>query len=159
VSRDPLARLPTALRLWAAAALCVVPLGLSWSFSSGFLSSGYYLYGDCGYSADAYCTPDQYVPGSYLPGHSTIVSQSPLRVFLVLAAVALAFTATRVRTEATRRVARIGTGAIAVGAVQAAANGASVVLICLVAALLLAAPPAWNNPAARGVLDPASLRR
>jgi hypothetical protein len=159
VSRDPLARLPTALRLWAAAALCVVPLGLSWSFSSGFLTPGYYLYGDCGYRSDAYCTPDQYVPGSYLPGHSTIVSQSPLRVFLILAAAALVFTATRVRTDATRRVARVGTGAMATGAVLAAGNGAPVVLICLVGALVLAAPPAWNKPAARGVLDPESMRR
>jgi hypothetical protein len=159
VTRDPLTRLPTGLRLWAATALCVLPLGLSWSFSTGFLTSGYYLAGDCGYSDYTYCTPDQYVPGTFLPGHSTLVSQSPLRVFLVLAAAALVFTATRVRTEATRRVVRVGTGAIGVAAVLAAGNGASIVLICLLAALAMAAPPAWNRPADRGVLDPARLRR
>ncbi|MDT4950239.1 MAG: hypothetical protein QOJ37_2834 [Pseudonocardiales bacterium] len=97
------------------------------------------------------------------PGHNTLVSQSPLRVFLLFAAATLAFVAIRVRTAATRRIARAGTVSIGIAAVLAAANGRSLVLVCLLAAAALTVGPVWARPArtgaSGGVFVPGQLRR
>lgn len=132
--RDPLRALPTPLRLWAAAVLCLVPMGFAWS---GHVTAGIYLYGDCSYTDNYYCVPDQYVPGST---RLSFVSQAPIRVFLVAAAVAFVISAARTRTLATRALARLGCGALAAGAALALAQGAVRVLVCLLVALALVAP-------------------
>ena len=124
----------TPARLLFAAALCVLPLGFVWS---GGVTSGYVLYGDCSYTSDYYCVPDYYVPGT--PYHS-LVSQAPIRVFLVLAAVAFVVCASHVRTEATRRLGRAGCASAAIAAALAAGNGSTRILLCLVAALALVVP-------------------
>jgi hypothetical protein len=102
VTGDPLRRLPAAARLWAAAGLSALPLGLS---------------------------TDQ-----------TRVSQAPIRVFLVAAAIAFAVCAVGVRTEAKRALARTGCACASAGAALAAANEAPRVLLCLIGALVLVAP-------------------
>lgn len=127
----------TEQRLWAAAALCLVPLGLLWSASAGFLGVGTTLYGSC---SDGYCTPDLYIPGYYTPGTQTLVAQSPVRVFLIFAAAALIWTATRTRTASTLRAARLATAAIGLTAVLAAANAVPLVLVCTGGALALLVP-------------------
>lgn len=137
-------RLSTGLRLWAAVGLCIVPMGLLWSFSPGFLGAGTTIYGYC---SDSFCSPDIYVPGYYLPGQTTIGYQSPIRVFLLFAAAALVFAATRVRTPHTRRVARAGTVSLAIAALLSAAHGASLTLVCLLAALILTVPQVWAGTA------------
>ena len=73
----------TTLRLWTAALLCVLPFGFVWS---GGVTPGTVIYGDCTYSDNEYCVPDQYVPGS---AYHSLVSQAPIRVFLVAAALDL----------------------------------------------------------------------
>ena len=67
------------------------------------------------------------------------------RVFVVFAAVVLAAVAVRVRTDATRRIARLATVAIGSAAVLAAADRAVLALICLVLALVLTAR--WSGAA------------
>jgi hypothetical protein len=135
----PAARgLPTVHRLWAAAALCVAPLGLPWSVTAGFSGAGTTVYGSC--DGSGYCTPDFYVPGYFVPGTHTLVAQSPVRVFLVFAAVALVWVATRRRTARTLRVARLAIGAVLLAAVLAAANSVVVVLVCALGALGLVGP-------------------
>lgn len=124
----------TSLRLWAAAFLCVLPLGFVWS---GGVTSGYVLYGDCNYTDNYYCVPDQYVPGT---AYHSLVSQAPIRVFLVAAAAAFVICAARTRTAATLRVAHAGCASLVVAAALAAGQGAARVLICVVAALVLVAP-------------------
>jgi hypothetical protein len=137
VVTDPLRRIPTSARLWLAAVLCLAPMGLIWSTS---VTPGTTLFGDCGYSDGPYCTPDQYLPGS---ASTTTVAQSPIRVFLVVAVLLLAVCAATPRTERTRRLARVATGALALAALLSASHGASRPLVCVLAALALAAPPAW----------------
>jgi hypothetical protein len=124
----------TPARLLFAAALCVLPLGFVWS---GGVTSGYILYGDCSYTSDYYCVPDYYVAGT--PYHS-LVSEAPIRVFLVFAAAAFVVCAGHVRTEATRRVARAGCVSAAIAAALAAGNGSTRILLCLVGALALVVP-------------------
>jgi hypothetical protein len=136
----------TPARLLFAAALCVLPLGFVWT---GGVTSGYVVFGDCSYSENYYCVPDYYVPGT--PYHS-LVSQAPIRVFLVLAAVAFVVCASHVRTEATRRLARAGCVSAAIAAALAAGNGSTRILLCLVGALALVAPLVWNHRAIPGVL-------
>lgn len=155
--RDPFARLPTKLRLWAATALCLVPFGLVWSRTPGFLSPGIVLSGNCSY-VDGFCTPDPYVPGAFSPGHPILVSQSPARVFLLVGAAALIFVATRSRTHATRRVARLATGALGVAVAQAVADRATSTLVCVVLSLALVTPLVWRGSRARDVLVPDDMR-
>lgn len=144
--RDPLRRLPTPARLWAAAGLAVLPLGFVWSFA---VTPGITLYGDCGYSEGPYCTPDTYLPGS---GHVTMVSQAPIRFFLVAAAVAFAACAVGVRTAAKRSVARVGCLCVVAATALAAANGSSRTVLCLLGALALVAPLVVPRGRARPVL-------
>jgi hypothetical protein len=136
----------TRTRLWAAAALCLLPLGFVWS---GGVTSGYVLFGDCDYTENSYCVPDQYVPGT--PYHS-LVLQAPIRVFLVAAAVGFLLCATRRRTLLTRRVARVACASTAVAALLAAGNGSPRILVCLVAALALVAPVVTPEGVRPGVL-------
>ena len=124
----------TTLRLWTAALLCVLPLGFAWS---GGVTPGTVSYGDCTYSDNEYCVPDQYVPGS---GYHTLVSQAPIRVFLVVAALIFVACGTRARTHLTRRMARLGCAAIVLAAALAAAHGAPRIVMCLIGALALVLP-------------------
>ena len=134
----------TPARLLFAAALCVLPLGFVWS---GGVTSGYVVFGDCSYSENYYCVPDYYVPGT--PYHS-LVSEAPIRVFLVLAAAAFVLCASHVRTEATKHVARAGCLSAGVAAALAAGNGATRVLLCLVGALVLVVPLVWARRSVSG---------
>lgn len=142
--RLELSELRTPVRLWAAALLCLAPMGLRWSASPGYLNTGYTIYGDCGYTDYDYCTPDYYVPGYYIPGKDVLVSESPIRVFLVLAAIAFLVAALRTRTATTRNLARGGTVCLALAAVLCAANNATLVLVCMLAGLALTARPVWG---------------
>lgn len=147
--RDPLGRLSTAARLWGAAVLCLVTLGVRWSLTSGFLTPGYVYYGDCGYSDYYICTPDQFIPGTYVPGSELHGYSTSARVFIVFAAVVLAVVAARVRTETTRRWARLATASIAIAAVLAAGERSVLALICLLLAFALTAPLVWGGRDAR----------
>lgn len=124
----------TTLRLWTAALLCVLPFGFAWS---GGVSPGTVIYGDCTYSDNEYCAPDQYLPGS---AYHSLVSHAPIRVFLVAAALIFLACATRVRTHLTRRLARLGCAAVALAVVLAAAHGAPRIVVCLAGALALVLP-------------------
>ncbi len=124
----------TTLRLWTAALLCLLPFGFAWS---GGVTPGTVVYGDCTYSDNEYCVPDQYVPGST---YHSLVSQAPIRVFLLAAALIFVGCATRVRTLVSRRVARLGCAAVTVAAVLATAHGAPRILACLCGALALVVP-------------------
>jgi len=132
--RARFARSSTSARLWAAAALSTVPMGLVWSPAGG--SSGHYL-----------------------PGPATLGSQSPARVFLLGAAVALLYTATRTRTPGTRRVARLATAALLAGLALAAAARSPLTLVCAGFALALVVGPAWNTRSTGGVLASSAPRR
>jgi hypothetical protein len=143
---DPLGRLPVGLRLWLATGLCVVPLGLVWSYRPGMFLPTPMLPGLCD-DTTGYCTPDIPTAGIFTPGSTELVSQSPARVFLFAAFLMLAHVATRVRTAATRRTARLATGSLAVAALLAAAHGGTITFVCMAVALVAVAPPAWNPPA------------
>ncbi|GAB2485001.1 hypothetical protein [Jatrophihabitans fulvus] len=125
-------------RLSAAAALCVVPLGLVWTKVEGFVTNGYFGPGYCDY--DGYCQPGVYTAGVYVPGSTATVAQSPARVFLVAAAVLLVVVATRSRTAATLRLARLATASVVLAAVLAASHRATLTLACTVGALALVGP-------------------
>jgi hypothetical protein len=153
------AGLPTRVRLAVSAGLCVLPLGLVWSASPGLLTAGYIIYGDCGYSEDTYCTTDTYVPGAYIPGSQAVGAQAAARVFLVFAALLLAYVATRTRTARTKRLARAGTLGIAAALALALAGRAVPAVICLALALALTAPTVWGNPRKPGVFVPGHASR
>ena len=146
-----LGRPPTTLRLWAAAALCAVPLGLPWSTSAGTFTIGFTIYGSCNYADPGdYCTTDAYIPGTYFPGSDVTGAGSPARVFLVFTAIVLAWVATRPRTPGTRRWARLAVAGAGFALVLAVSERAVTAALCLAAALLLAAPPAWRSPRRTG---------
>jgi hypothetical protein len=151
--------LTTRVRLALAAALCVLPLGLVWSASAGFLTSGYIIYGDCSYSVETYCTNDYYVPGYYLPGSRVLGADVPARVFLVFAAVVLGLAAIRARTELTRRLVRAATVATGIALVVAVSQRATLPIACLAGALALVAPLVWRTPGIPGVFFPRQLNR
>ena len=139
-------RLSTRSRLAVSAALCVLPLGLVWSTSPGFLTSGFVIYGDCGYSAEEYCTTDSYIPGAYIPGSHIVGAQATARVFLVFAALVLACAAARTRTPATKRLVRAATGAIGIALALALSQRAVLTLACLAIALGMVGPLVWRRP-------------
>ena len=60
-------------------------------------------------------------------------AQSPARVFLVVAALAFAVVATRMRTAATLRIGRAGVGALVVAGVLTASQRAVPTLVCVLA--------------------------
>jgi hypothetical protein len=138
--------LSTRLRLALAAALCVLPLGLVWSTSPGFLTAGYIIYGDCSYSVETYCTNDAYVPGYYVPGSRILGADASARVFLVFAAVVLGLAALRTRTEALKRVVRAATVAAGIAFVLAVSQRATLTIACLAGALGLVVPLVWRVP-------------
>jgi hypothetical protein len=134
-----MSRLPTGLRLWAAAALCILPLGLASSTS----------------------TADRYLSGRYLPGQHVLGAQAPARVFLVFAAAVLVFAAIRVRTAVTRRLVRAATAGLAIVAALDLSEHATTALLCAAGALALVAPLVWT-PAVRPpepVFVPGQFRR
>lgn len=131
--RDPLRRLPIAARFGLAALLCLLPLGQVWSS---------YIIG--GMEVPGYCNDDGLcVPGVYIPGSSSVtsVAQAPIRLFLVAAAAGLLVCAVRVRTVATLRIASVAVAAATAAALLAAGHRSTSVLLPVLAALLLAAPP------------------
>lgn len=146
---DPFRRLSTEARLGGAAVLCLVTLGVRWSLTSGFLTPGYVYFGDCGYSEDYYCTPDQFVPGTFVPGSELHGYSTSARVFIVFAAVILAAVAVRVRTDTTRRWARLATASVGIAAVLAAAERSILALSCLLPALALTVPLVWSHRVVR----------
>jgi len=148
------AGLPTRLRLAISAGLCALPLGLVWSASPGFLTAGYIIYGDCGYTEDTYCTTDTYIPGAYIPGSQAVGAQAAARVFLVFAALVLAYVATRDRTARTKRLARAATIGIGAALALALAGRAVPAVICLAPALALTAPLVWGRPRNQGAFVP-----
>jgi hypothetical protein len=136
----------TTARLWAAAGLCLLPLGLVWSRTSSSFTIGYTIYGTCNYAEPGtYCTDDMYVPGTFSPGSSIHGFSATARVFLVLAAAAFVWVATRRRTPGTRRWARIGVVSALIALVLAVAGRSITSVACLVAAVALVAPPAWRG--------------
>jgi hypothetical protein len=127
-----MSRLPTPLRLWAAAGLCILPLGLVWSSR-----------------------------GSYRPGQHVLGSETSARVFLIFAAVVLALAAIRARTAFTRRLVRAATGGLGVVVALALAYRATLTLVCAVLALALVAPLVWTAADRRraAVFVPGRLHR
>lgn len=121
-------------RLWAAVALCIVALGLVWSTSPGNLTPGHVGPNYC--DSDGYCTPGSYTPGGYVPGRTEFVSQSPIRIFLIAAALALVYVATRTGASA-HRFTRAAIGCLGVAGVLAAAHRATLPLVCVAVALAL----------------------
>jgi len=151
--------LSTRARLAVGAALCVLPLGLVWSTSPGFLTSGFLIYGDCGYSVEEYCTTDSYLPGAYIPGSHIVGAQATVRVFLVFAALVLAYAAARTRTPATKRLVRAATGAIGVALALALSQRAVLTVACLAVALGLVVPLVWRSRPDRSVFVPGPASR
>jgi hypothetical protein len=80
-----------------------------------------------------------------------VVRSAPIRVLLAIAAVGF-LSAAVLRTESTRRLARVATGALAGALALALAARLSAVTLVVVAAGLLAGPPVWRAP--RGGLAP-----
>ena len=142
--RDPLARIPASARLWAAAVVTLVPLGLLWSVSAGLYNPGFISYGDCGYTDYTYCTPDTYIPGYYVPGQSSTVAQSPMRLFLLLAALAFVVAALHRRTAGTRLLVRGATLLLGWAAAYAVAHGSFRVAALVLVALALTVPLVWR---------------
>ncbi|MDT4912932.1 MAG: hypothetical protein QOC66_2060 [Pseudonocardiales bacterium] len=127
-----MSRLPTPLRLWAAAGLCILPLGLVWSSR-----------------------------GSYRPGQHVLGSETSARVFLIFAAVVLVLAASRARTAFTRRLVRAATGGLGVVVALALAYRATLTLVCAALALALVAPLVWTAADRRraAVFVPGRLHR
>jgi hypothetical protein len=156
-----MSRLPTPLRLWAAAGLCILPLGLVWSTTTGFLTPGMTVYGTCGHADSGFCTSDIYLRGSYRPGQHVLGSETSARVFLIFAAVVLVFAAIRARTAFTRRLVRAATGGLGIVVALALAYRATLTLVCAALALALVAPLVWTAADRRraGVFVPGRLHR
>jgi hypothetical protein len=146
VRPDPFSSVPTTLRLWLAALLAAAaPTANLLSNDYGVLTPGFILPSDCGYSTGPFCTPGAFVPGSFVPGTLTTANQAQLRLLVWGSVVVLALVASRRRTLASRRVARLASlglvGALAVGL----SERSSLVVLLLTGALLLAAPPLWRR--------------
>ena len=151
--------LSTRVRLALAAVLCVLPLGLVWSTTTGFLTAGYIIYGDCSYSVETYCTTDTYIPGYYLPGSRILGADASARVFLVFAAFVLAYAALRTRTATTKRLVRAATVATGIALVLAVSQRATLTIACLAGALALAVPLVWRVPRNPGGFVPGGASR
>lgn len=92
--------------------------------------------------------------GSVRSGYQSLVSQAPIRVFLVAAALGFLLCATRVRTPAMRRVARLAWVSTAAAALLAAGHGSPQILLCPVVALALAGPAvAGDRLRTRGLVN------
>jgi hypothetical protein len=146
VRPESFSAVPTTLRLWLAALLAAaVPTANLLSHGYSYLTPGYTLAGDCGYSDGPYCTPAVFVPGSFVPGTLTTANQAQLRLLVWASAVVLALVASRRRTLGSRRIARLASlglvGALAVGL----SERSSLVVLLLTGALLLVAPPLWRR--------------
>jgi hypothetical protein len=140
VTRDPFASTPTTARLWAAAVLCALSMGMAWSSAVGYSSLD--ALGPCAY--DQYCVP--IFRGGYVsPGSVTTVSAAPVRLFVVAAVLGLVVAAARARTQTTQRLARVATVALTVALALALGHGSGPVALLLALALVLAAPPAWRT--------------
>lgn len=165
MTRDPLAGLSTPVRLWLGSTLCVLALGLVWSVVPGGPESG--IFQGCTFipgigghesvlgpgldTGDLSCTV-LVTAIAETPGHIVVGAQVPVRIFLVFAAVVLAYAATRRRTHFTKQVARAATVAMAIVATVALADRTVLALVLQLAGLALVAPLVWRRQA---VLDPA----
>jgi hypothetical protein len=131
-------------RLYAAAALLVVALGLGWggTVEGGYVAPGLLL-------PTTYVSPisgdvsvgSQYFAGYYVPGFQDGIAgyESDVRIVLLPAAAVLWFAARR-RTPVTRRLARIATGAIGVLLVLALSRGMAASALVMIGALALVLP-------------------
>ncbi len=150
---------PGASRLLAAAAVCLVSLGLVWSSSLDFgpqlgLTLPYTYLGADGYY---YTTPSATYLYYGADGVALVPGfRSDVRAILVPAVLVLGWAATH-RTDLTRRLAR-GT-VVAMGALflVACSRGASGAAISMVVAIALALPVVW--PEVAGSLSGRSARR
>ena len=144
--------LPARGALLLAAAFALLPLGFVWSVGTGIDTTGYYLPGYC-YLTEDYCDPDTYIPGIHVPGSVATVSQSPIRVFVVGAAVMLLVAA----GANTARIRRRWTGlAIACLAVAIALSLARTIIVVVLLGIALALAVAARRPSgtAPGVSAP-----
>jgi hypothetical protein len=137
--RTPLLRRVSSSKavLYLAAVFSVLPLGFVWSVNPGFQTSDYYLPGYC-YSTADYCDPDTHIYGIYVPGKVTTVSESPIRVFVVVAAVMLVLAAVTAGRGARRRFAWLAVAVLAVAIAESLARSIIVVVLLLIAAALAA---------------------
>ena len=121
-----MARRPPAapLRLWAAVALALAPMGLPSSAAYRVVA------------ADVASRGPRAFEGG-VAGQVTLVSQSPLRVLLGIGVAALVLAAAG---DVSRRVVHVALGALAAALVMAVSARLRDVTILLAAALLLAAP-------------------
>ncbi|QGG96426.1 hypothetical protein [Actinomarinicola tropica] len=144
-------------RLRAAAALCVVSLGLGWSTSLaslGYQTPGMNL-------STTYVSPisgdldigSTYVPGWWVAGDPLRTAkghESDVRVVLVPAALVLAAAAQRrVRSAQLARATRVAVAAIAILVLVALSRGMLAAAASMVVALALAAPEVSSHPLVR----------
>lgn len=138
--RDPLSGWSTPARLWLSALLCLAPMGLTWRHA--YLTPGYTLFGTCGYTTEGICTLDRYLPGHVVD--RTTVSTSPLRIFLLFAAVVFIAAALLQRTAATRVLAGWAAAGIGIAFVLALGHSSPRVAVLLAGALLAVGPLVWG---------------
>lgn len=131
--------------LLLAAAFTVLPLGFVWSVNSGINTTGYYLPGYC-YMTEDYCDPDTYIPGIHVPGKLSLVSESPIRVFVVAAAVMLVIAATTANRALRRRWARFAVVMLGAAIALSLARTILVVVVLLIAAALAAPAVRRTSP-------------
>lgn len=154
----------TSLRLTAAAALCVVSLGLAWgatSASTGYVTPGMILPTTYVSPLDGTLTVSSiYLAGEYVDGdplRAARGAESDVRAVLVPAAAVLGVAAHR-RTSATRRMVQVAVVALAVVAVVGAARGMVQGALPVAVAVVLVAPvlrpwparPRWGPGASIG---------
>jgi hypothetical protein len=149
--RGRLPEVSTAARLWVAALLAVIPLGFVWAKSKGYVTPGVFGPMTCDYDGTD-CDPGVYTAGMYVPGTTEHVSDAPVRLFLVAAAVAVIVVATRVRTAGTRRLARLAVGSLIVAALLAVGARATTTAACAALAAAAVAPLVWSRGVGRAVL-------
>jgi hypothetical protein len=82
-------------------------------------------------------------------GPMTMISQAPIRVVLAIATMGFLVAAVR-RTDSTRQLARVATGALGGSLALALSAQLSTVTLLLLTAGLLAGPPVWR-PARHGL--------
>lgn len=128
--------------LGGAAVLAALPLGVQWSYLSGFAVGGGSIltnqYNPV--TGDLDLVP-QYLPSYFTAGSVVNGSQAPVRLLLVLASAAFVLAALR-RTRNTRSIVRVGVVAVAAALALALAERARLCTVLLAASLALSLRPA-----------------